>query len=789
MSQPTPHPAQPIRRAAARCALLLGAAALALSTLCMTAPPAYGATGSLSVGSEIPYANWSTSIFSVNGNEAFCGEPDQETPGAGSYAMEPISDRLVAAALWYGYGGPGFSKGLWPQSYYNGSAMNANEYRVLTHVALVYLRTGDVNYACINTRAAFKSWCEQNVFGAAADGTVLNANAICQRIKGAGFTIDGASATAAEFPKGFSAYRFSTGAGTQAMFTSSYVPHGWVELTKASSIPSLTEGNRCYNLEGAEYGIYEDEACTRLVATLTTDADGCARSELMPSGTYYLKETSAPEGYALSEGVTSVRVPDRAAGKAEPTDVPQSNLVDLCVRKNDLETSQARAQGGAQLGDAEYLVRFFGGAFATVEEAESAGAPLRSWTIRTGEDGCAYLDEGHLASGDDLFRDADGNPCLPLGTVVVTESKAPFGYLLGSEAIVCAISAEGTAAHVSTFAVPDHYEQVIRGDLAFVKVREADQRPLAGIPFLLTSLSTGESHLLVTDGNGEASTAAAHASHEDRTNANDEALNRDGTVDESKLDASAGIWFGTGRPSDEHGALICDKYRIEELPCSANEGLELITLPSVAITRDGHAFDMGTLSDQPAASMFIRTTARDGVDGDKEMAPDGEVTIVDRVEYHDVAVGQDYLMWGTLVQRSTGEAVLDEHGSAVMAQMPFTPEEANGFVELEFPVDASAYAGEDIVVCEDLIDAETGATITSDFDLDNYEETVHVASVVPDVPADQAKIGKTGDGNAIGLATLGVVVAAGGAAWAWRRRRLQRERRERAQRLMANLMR
>lgn len=789
MSQPTPQPICPTRRAVMRWARLLGAAALLLCALCVEASPAYGATGSLSVGSEVVYAGWSTNIFSVNGSEAFCGEPDQETPGGGSYSMEAISDRLVAGVLWYGYGGPGFNKALWPQTYYNGSAMGANEYRVLTHVALVYLRTGNVGYACTNTRAAFRSWCEQNVFGAATDGTVLNGNAICQRIKSAGFTIDGASDAAGTFPKGFTAYRFSTGAGSQVMFTSAYVPHGWIELTKVSGNPSVSDGNACYSLEGAEYGVYEDEGCTRLTITLITDASGCARSELIPSGTYYLKEASAPSGYALSEGIKMVRVPDRAAAKTELGDAPQNNLVSLSVRKNDLETSQARPQGGATLKDAEYLLRFFGGTFSTVEEAESAGAPLRSWVIRTDGDGCAFLDEEHLVSGDELFRDSDGNVCLPLGTLVIAESKAPFGYLLGSEALVCAITPEGSAEHVSTFATPDHYEQVIRGDLAFVKVRESDQKRLAGIPFLLTSLSTGESHVIVTDDNGEVNTCAAHAPHEERANANDEALNRDGSVDESKLDASAGVWFGAGRASDERGALIYDKYRLVELRCSANEGLELLTLPSIAITRDGYAFDLGTLDDQPESSMFIRTTARDDADGDKEVSPDGMATIVDRVEYHDVAVGHDYLMWGTLMRRSTGETVLDEHGSAVMTQMPFTAEEANGYIELEFPVDASAYAGEDLVVCEDLIDAETGSTITSDFDLDNYEETVHVAGVTPTDPASDMKLAKTGDHNIVGLVTLGAVIASGAIAYTWRRRRQQRERRERAQRMMANLLR
>ena len=45
---------------------------------------------------------------------------------------------------------------------------------------------------------------------------------------------------------------------------------GSLKLFKKSSNPELTEGNECYSLEGAEYGVYEDEACTKSVGKLVT---------------------------------------------------------------------------------------------------------------------------------------------------------------------------------------------------------------------------------------------------------------------------------------------------------------------------------------------------------------------------------------------------------------------------------------------------------------------------------------------------------------------------------------
>ena len=57
-----------------------------------------------------------------------------------------------------------------------------------------------------------------------------------------------------------------------------------------------------------------------------------------------------------------------------------------------------------------------------------------------------------------------------------------------------------------SYAVDD---QVIRGDLHLVKVRERGMERLSGIPFLVMSETTGESHVVVTDANGQIDTASS----------------------------------------------------------------------------------------------------------------------------------------------------------------------------------------------------------------------------------------------------------------------------------------
>ena len=104
--------------------------------------------------------------------------------------------------------------------------------------------------------------------------------------------------------------------------------------------------------------------------------------------------------------------------------------------------------------------------------------------------------------------------------------------------------------------------------------------------------------------------------------------------------------------------------------------------------------------DQSIHFPAIGTTAKDSSTKDP-IANAGKVTIVDTVSYQNLIPGQKYTLKGVLMDKETGKELLigDE---PVTAEKEFTPEEANGSIDLEYAFDASALAGKQVVVYEEL---------------------------------------------------------------------------------------
>lgn len=285
-------------------------------------------------------------------------------------------------------------------------------------------------------------------------------------------------------------------------------------IKKTSANPAITDNNPCYSLQGAEYGVYKTEADAKAnknkVNTLTIGKydssekykDWSNEIEL-DAGTYYLKETKNPKGYALNNSVVSVVVKANESSwigsNGEFKDYPQSDPVSVVLGKVDKETNKNKPQGSASLAGAEFTVKYYKGLYDS-DPAKSGQIPARSWVLKTNENGFCGLRASDKVSGDDFFYDSNKNTTLPVGTITIQESKAPVGYFINNEVFVRKITSSGNDERVETFNMPTVNEKVIKFNIK--KVQAGTSTPVSGAVFRHT-LPNGSTEDLTTNGSGE----------------------------------------------------------------------------------------------------------------------------------------------------------------------------------------------------------------------------------------------------------------------------------------------
>lgn len=558
----------------------------------------------VSIGKSIPYAGYETTQMSANGNDAYCIEPSRSTPDAGTYPTSEAGD--LAAAMWFSYGAPGFDASMWPSSWYDGSGMDEDKYRVASHILLSYANLGSAAEATYGTSAEFASWAEREIAGDVWSQVNARAN---------------------EVSTGFSAIRIHAGSDAQTLASFTW-ERGGVQVTKAD----------------AELG--ESEAV-------------------------------GGNGHA-AEGVGTTL-----------------SGIEFAITN--------ASENKVLVGDAWYEP---GEVIAVIETAWDDG--IGSYVARTAPD------------------------ALPYGTYTIQETATNDSYLLTdgeprtfeirTDGIVVTADAEGGELVF--------HDQVVRNDLKLSKKAE-DTNASLQVPFAITNVATGETHVLVTDRNGQASTEAGWNKHTHNTNANDHLLEAE-AIASDMMDPEAGIWFGLGEdgssaPADGAlGALPYGQYTLEELPCEANEGYELIT-KTFWVERDSGVAEAVWMTLDDKEGPKIETQAADAADGDQTAQAGGQVTIVDTVYYENLEFGGTYTLTGTLMVKSTGEPLLDAEGSPVTATKEFTANNTNGSVDIEFTFDASLLAGEDVVAFESLVKDSIEVAVHAD--IEDEGQTVHFVDI------------------------------------------------------------
>lgn len=510
---------------------------------------------------------------------------------------------------------------------------------------------------------------------------------------------------------------------------------GYIRLHKSSGNMEITEGNSCYSLEGAQYGVYQDAALSQLAATLTTDVNGDSDTAGLEPGGYYIKEVHAPRGYALDQEVHQVQITTAQTAEIQVSDEPVNDRSMIEVYKIDRGTKMPGAEGAASLENARFQVNFYAGYY---DEAHLPEKPTRSWVLKArtleNENAAARqgkaLEEHEKVSGDPFYKD-EGTIILPLGTVSVEEVGPPVGYLLdpvymqlvGNSAAdeekaegryISQVIQNGSEASLDGGNAYAAADSVIRGDFSLTKIDRNTQTPLEGVRFRITSNTTGESHIFTTDANGHYSSCSDYAAHSFQTNG--------GNIGD-------GLWFGLGEGKvmaavdDGVGALPYDTYTVEELKCEANEG-KFLYKGLISITKDQYVVNLGNIEN---ADVAVSTTAKDEESGTHYAKADSEVTIIDTVEYIGLKKGMEYRLEASLMNRNTGEPVKDKEGEKIQAIRTFKPKDSNGTAEVEILFDASGLAGMDVVVFEELyLDQEK---LAEHQDLNDDSQTIHFPGI------------------------------------------------------------
>lgn len=585
---------------------------------------------------------------------------------------------------------------------------------------------------------------------------------------------DEATATARGFSTAAPAYLECTSSHTSLNFQMSDVRSGLKLKKKLANTPINKLCN--YSLDGAEYKAYtttgngvETTDAANYLCTFRTDAAGNGyvidtnssrnlevSDQLngnyyklvgVPLNTWvYIKETKSSAGCDLDSNAYYLHfTADNMEQTVTSTEPLKNDPLEIYLEKKD--STSGDATGSASLAGAEFTVKYYDvpitGANAVTKYEQLKGkTPTRTWVYRTDESGAIrtkYPDQYLIVNRSDaLYKNKDGVSIIPLGAITIEETKAPAGYTLAGRFFKdtktgeCISNDDGVIfvaikdAHSLSSYLGDNAiikeEVSLRGDIKFKKVALDTDKPLSGIAFRITSKTTGESHVVVTDENGMIDTSAIK--HSENTNAADK--------DNKTI---SGTWFygnddGEKKIDDSLGSLPYDVYEIEELATDVNKEYRLISSVTVDLTEeasytDGYLlYDLGTVTNVPEP--WIGTRAL-GVKTQDNIIPANEkVDVEDITNYYYLEAGKTFTVKGIIMDPATKKPYVQPDGTYSMGHKTFTVSAADdsGYtcadVNIPFVIDTTGLDGKDVVVAEYVYEGEdnTDLTVNEDGSID-----------------------------------------------------------------------
>ena len=460
---------------------------------------------------------------------------------------------------------------------------------------------------------------------------------------------------------------------------------------------------------------------------------------VIPLGTITVEETKAPEGFTKDGAIVSSAktgatisgtnnvylfqfVDENSAvylksGNALSTSLDDETAVTLTyaelqingspkMEKHDFELSKKATMGGTSFEGISFEIYCLDDSVAIGNDTYTKGQTIT--TVTSDEEG--NIDVGMQ---------------FPVGHYAVREKAANNYYTMTTDQIhyfdVVEYQGEAFIQYESDTNAVTFMDRVVRGDLSFVKKNSDTDEALAYIPFRITNNTTGETHYILTDANGNFTSATGKTTN---TNANDVVLSQYGDKDvvpQSVIDSltkDAGLWFGMGSEetmtaaNDFYGSFVYGTYTITELKTEATRSMKMYT-NTFTIDTDGKVLDLGTVNNVP---MRIKTTLVD-VNGEHFTEATSTVTLTDHVAYKNLDTDKTYTLTGTLYVKD-GDALTEMMTETV----DFQPTETSGTQDVTFTFDASELVGKSVVAFEEL--SVNGEFCAEHKDKDDENQTV-----------------------------------------------------------------
>ena len=307
----------------------------------------------------------------------------------------------------------------------------------------------------------------------------------------------------------------------------------------------MNESGR-YVLVGDKY--YADGEVCATIKTAPEDGSHVAATGAgaLPAGSYRIVESGAPEGYGASDAPVAFTV--KAGEVADLTGDPVTDEVfrgGVQVTKSDKELQASEALAGSGHKEAPGEHPGLDGIEFTVTNRSAHKVLVDGEWREPGEAVATLTTAWNDEAG--AYTAQTAADALPYGTYDVRETATNGSYLLtDGEPRAFEVRAAGEIVSASADgAALEFRDQVVRNDLEVSKKSEPDNAGLM-VPFAIENEATGETHVLVTDRNGDASTASSWNRHSRDTNANDALLGHEGPIGAADMDPEAGIWFSLG---------------------------------------------------------------------------------------------------------------------------------------------------------------------------------------------------------------------------------------------------